>query len=81
MPAAAATGMQEADFIRQAAPRAQEVGKRLALSILRVDTSGAFRAAQPHPPIPKQRRDNNPKKSNDFGGRKTVLLPVDPLKS
>jgi uncharacterized protein (DUF1778 family) len=44
--AAAATGLQEADFIRQAALlRAQEVEQRLALSILPQDTFDAFRAA------------------------------------
>ena len=44
--AAAATGLQEADFIRQAALlRAQEVEQRLSLSILPVDAFDAFRAA------------------------------------
>ena len=44
--AAAATGLQEADFIRQAALlRAQEVEQRLSLSILPVDAFAAFRAA------------------------------------
>ena len=44
--AAAATGLQEADFIRQAALlRAQEVEQRISLSILPVDAFEAFRAA------------------------------------
>jgi len=44
--AAAATGLQEADFIRQAALlRAQEVEQRMALSILPVDAFEAFKAA------------------------------------
>ena len=44
--AAAATGLQEADFIRQAALlRAQEVEQRLALSILPQETFDAFTAA------------------------------------
>jgi uncharacterized protein (DUF1778 family) len=44
--AAAATGLQEADFIRQAALlRAQEVEQRLSLSLLPVDAFEAFRAA------------------------------------
>jgi len=44
--AAAATGLQEADFIRQAAIlRAQEVEQRIALSILPADTFEAFHAA------------------------------------
>ena len=44
--AAAATGLQEADFIRQAALlRAQEVEQRIALSILPVDAFEAFRSA------------------------------------
>ena len=44
--AAAATGLQEADFIRQAALlRAQEVERRLSLSILPADALKAFRAA------------------------------------
>jgi uncharacterized protein (DUF1778 family) len=44
--AAAATGLQEADFIRQAALlRAQEVEQRLSLSILPTDAFEAFRAA------------------------------------
>lgn len=44
--AAAATGLQEADFIRQAALlRAQEVEQRMALSILPVDAFEAFRVA------------------------------------
>jgi uncharacterized protein (DUF1778 family) len=44
--AAAATGLQEADFIRQAAlQRAQEVEQRMALSILPHETFEAFKAA------------------------------------
>ena len=44
--AAAATGLQEADFIRQAALlRAQEVEQRLSLSLLPVEAVEAFRAA------------------------------------
>jgi uncharacterized protein (DUF1778 family) len=44
--AAAATGLQEADFIRQAALlRAQEVEQRLSLSILPLDAFDAFKAA------------------------------------
>jgi uncharacterized protein (DUF1778 family) len=44
--AAAATGLQEADFIRQAAlMRAQEVEQRLSLSILPVEAFDAFKAA------------------------------------
>lgn len=44
--AAAATGLQEADFIRQAALlRAQEVERRLSLSILPVEAFEAFRTA------------------------------------
>ncbi|MCC5967239.1 MAG: DUF1778 domain-containing protein [Natronohydrobacter sp.] len=44
--AAAATGLQETDFIRQAALlRAQEVEQRLALSILPQETFDAFTAA------------------------------------
>lgn len=44
--AAAATGLQEADFIRQAALlRAQEVERRLSLSILPVEAFDAFKAA------------------------------------
>lgn len=44
--AAAATGVQEADFIRQAAlQRAQEVEQRLALSILPTEAFEAFRVA------------------------------------
>src|SRR6056297_3336814 len=44
--AAAATGLQEADFIRQAALlRAQEVEQRLSLSILPVPALDAFKAA------------------------------------
>lgn len=43
--AAAATGLQEADFIRQAALlRAQEVEQRMALSILPVEAFEAFKA-------------------------------------
>lgn len=44
--AAAATGLQEADFIRQAALlRAQEVEQRMSLSILPVEAFEAFRTA------------------------------------
>ena len=44
--AAAATGLQEADFIRQAALlRAQDVEQRIALSILPIDAFEAFRSA------------------------------------
>ena len=44
--AAAAIGLQEADFMRQAALlRAQEVEQRLSLSILPTDAFEAFRAA------------------------------------
>ena len=44
--AAAATGLQEADFIRQAALlRAHEVEQRLALSILPIDAFDAFKRA------------------------------------
>jgi len=44
--AAAATGLQEADFIRQAALlRAQEVEQRMSLSILPEETFEAFRIA------------------------------------
>ena len=44
--AAAATGLQEADFIRQAALlRAQEVEQRMALSILPQEAFAAFKAA------------------------------------
>lgn len=44
--AAAATGLQEADFIRQAALlRAQEVEQRMALSVLPLDAFDAFSAA------------------------------------
>ncbi|MBV2358620.1 DUF1778 domain-containing protein [Thalassococcus sp. CAU 1522] len=44
--AAAATGLQEADFIRQAALlRAQEVEQRMSLSVLPVEAFDAFRAA------------------------------------
>ena len=44
--AAAATGLQEADFIRQAALlRAQEVERRLSLSVLPIEAFEAFRAA------------------------------------
>ena len=44
--AAAATGLQEADFIRQAALlRAQEVEQSLSLSILPVEAFDAFKAA------------------------------------
>ena len=53
--AAAATGLQEADFIRQAALlRAQEVERRLSLSILSAETFEAFQAAiaEPGKPVP-----------------------------
>lgn len=44
--AAAATGLQEADFIRQAALlRAQQVEQRASLSVLPVETFDAFKAA------------------------------------
>lgn len=44
--AAAATGLQESDFIRQAALlRAQEVEQRMSLSILPIDAFAAFKAA------------------------------------
>jgi uncharacterized protein (DUF1778 family) len=44
--AAAATGLQEADFIRQAALlRAQDVEQRMSLSILPVEAFEAFKAA------------------------------------
>lgn len=44
--AAAATGLQEADFIRQAALlRAQEVEQRISLSILPIEAFEAFKAA------------------------------------
>jgi len=44
--AAAATGLQEADFIRQAAlGRAQEVEQRLAVSVLPTEAYDAFAAA------------------------------------
>jgi len=44
--AAAATGLQEADFIRQAALlRAQDVEQRLSLSILPAEAFDAFKAA------------------------------------
>lgn len=44
--AAAATGLQETDFIRQAALlRAEEVERRLALSVLPQEAFEAFRAA------------------------------------
>jgi uncharacterized protein (DUF1778 family) len=44
--AAAATGLQEADFIRQAALlRAQEVEQRASLSLLPAEAFEAFRAA------------------------------------
>lgn len=44
--AAAATGLQEADFIRQAALlRAYEVEQRISLSILPIDAFEAFKAA------------------------------------
>jgi uncharacterized protein (DUF1778 family) len=48
--AAAATGLQEADFIRQAALlRAQEVEQRLSLSILPIEAFEAFRSATETP--------------------------------
>lgn len=48
--AAAATGLQEADFIRQAAlVRAEEVERRLSLSILPTETFEAFHAAVTEP--------------------------------
>jgi uncharacterized protein (DUF1778 family) len=44
--AAAATGLQEADFIRQAALlRAEEVERRLSLSVLPAEAFDAFKAA------------------------------------
>lgn len=44
--AAAATGLQEADFIRQAAIlRAQEVERRMSLSILPIEAFDAFQTA------------------------------------
>lgn len=44
--AAAAVGLQEADFIRQAAlQRAQEIEQRLALSILPAEIFEAFKVA------------------------------------
>jgi uncharacterized protein (DUF1778 family) len=44
--AAAATGLQEADFIRQAALlRAEEVERRMALSVLPEEAFAAFRVA------------------------------------
>lgn len=53
--AAAATGLQEADFIRQAALlRAQEVERRVSLSVLSAETFEAFQAAvsEPGKPVP-----------------------------
>lgn len=53
--AALATGLQEADFIRQAALlRAQEVERRLSLAILPTETFDAFKAAveAPGKPVP-----------------------------
>jgi uncharacterized protein (DUF1778 family) len=48
--AAAATGLQEADFIRQAALlRAHEVEQRMSLSILPIDAFEAFKAAVEEP--------------------------------
>lgn len=48
--AAAATGLQEADFIRQAALlRAQEVEQRLSLSILPIEAFEAFSSATQAP--------------------------------
>lgn len=50
--AAAATGLQEADFIRQAALlRADEVERRLSLSILPQDAFAAFKAAVEAPGV------------------------------
>lgn len=44
--AAAVTGLQEADFIRQAALlRVQEVERRMSLSVLPTEAFEAFRAA------------------------------------
>ncbi|MEM7547347.1 MAG: DUF1778 domain-containing protein [Pseudomonadota bacterium] len=44
--AAAATGLQEADFIRQAALlRAEEVERRMSLSVLPTEAFDAFNAA------------------------------------
>jgi len=44
--AAAATGLQEADFIRQAAIlRAQEVEQRMSMSILPTEAFAAFKSA------------------------------------
>lgn len=44
--AAAATGLQEADFIRQAAIlRAREVEQRMSLSVLPTEAFAAFKAA------------------------------------
>lgn len=51
--AAAATGLQEADFIRQAALlRAEEVERRLSLSVLPEEAFAAFRAAVQTPGKP-----------------------------
>ena len=53
--AAAATGLHEADFIRQAALlRAQDVEQRVSLSILPVEAFGACKAAvdAPDPVVP-----------------------------
>lgn len=48
--AAAATGLQEADFIRQAALlRAQDVEQRLSLSLLPMEAFEAFRSATEAP--------------------------------
>jgi len=50
--AAAATGLQEADFIRQAALlRALEVERRLSLSILPEETFAVFKAATEAPAV------------------------------
>ncbi len=50
--AAAASGLQESDFIRQAAlQRAQEVERRMAVSILSPDAYDAFAAAVDVPPV------------------------------
>lgn len=48
--AAAATGLQEADFIRQAALlRVQEIEQRMSLSVLPVEAFDAFKAATEAP--------------------------------
>ena len=44
--AAAATGLQEADFVRQAAlPHAREVEQRMSIAILPIATLESFKAA------------------------------------